>query len=98
APGDHARGVALARALPGSGGFLGVRLVREPVAPDLPASLDLAGHRDSGSLDLAVGDPAAIEGLEPVLAEGDGGPPLGVAAPLAALLLAVTNPLRHQHG
>src|SRR3954453_15966682 len=60
---DPALGRALAGAHAGLGRLLRVRLVGEDVDPDLPASLDLAGHRDTSSLDLAVGDPAAIERL-----------------------------------
>src|SRR5438067_2782352 len=64
------------------------RLVREDVDPDLPAALDLARHRDPGSLDLTVGDPTGLERLEPVVAELHGGLTLGVAATAAALDLA----------
>src|SRR5215211_460123 len=95
--GDPTLRIALARAHACLGRLLGDRLVGEDVDPDLPASLDLAGHRDSGGLDLAVGDPAAVERLEPVLAEGDSGAALRVPAPAAALLLAVPDSLRHQH-
>src|SRR5690606_39968821 len=75
---DPALGIALALAHPGLGRLLGVRLVGEDVDPDLAAALDLAGHRDAGSLDLTVRDPAPVEGLEAVLAEGDLGAALGV--------------------
>src|SRR5699024_1835196 len=68
--GHPALGVALSGALTGLGRLLRVRLVGEDVDPNLPATLDLAGHRDTGGLDLAVGDPAALERLQPVLAEG----------------------------
>src|SRR5215216_344492 len=95
--GDPSLRVPLARAHPGLGGLLGVGLVGEDIDPDLAAALDLARHRNPGGLDLAVGDPAAVERLEAVLAEGDGGAALRVAAAAAALLLAVANPLRHQH-
>src|SRR4051794_37987959 len=95
---DPALRRALAGAHAGLGRLLRVRLVGEDVDPDLPATLDLAGHRDTGGLDLAVGDPAAVERLQPVLAEGHGAPALGVAAHSAAHLFAVLDPLRHQHG
>ena len=52
-----------------SAGFLRARLVREDVDPDLAAALDLARHRDTGRLDLAVRDPAGLERLEPEVAE-----------------------------
>ena len=72
-PGLHHRdpvlGVALARAHAGLGRLLGDGLVGEDVDPDLPATLDVAGHRDTGGLDLAVGDPARLERLDPVVAE-----------------------------
>ena len=73
--GDPALRVALALAHPGLGRLLGERLVREDRDPDLAAALDLAGHRDAGGLDLAVRDPAAIERLQAVLAEGTWVPP-----------------------
>src|SRR5687767_15201434 len=41
----------------------------EDVDPDLATTLDIAGHRDTGGLDLPVGDPARFEGLEAVVAE-----------------------------
>src|SRR5688572_20022449 len=56
--GDPALRRALALAHAGLGRLLGERLVGEDVDPDLPAAADLAGHRDTGSLDLAVRDPA----------------------------------------
>src|ERR1700750_1759341 len=95
--GDPSLGVALTGAHPRLGGLLGVGLVREDVDPDLAATFDLAGHRDTGGLDLPVGDPTALDCLEPVLAEGDGAAALGVAAHAAAELFAVLDPFRHQH-
>ena len=47
-----------------SAGFFVKRLVREDVDPDLAAALDLARHRDTSRLDLAVRDPAALDRLE----------------------------------
>src|SRR3954465_14899910 len=41
--------------------------------PALAAALDLAGHRDPGRLDLAVGQPAGVERLQAVVAERDHG-------------------------
>src|SRR3954447_1453467 len=69
--GDPALGRALAGAHAGLGRLLRERLVREHVYPDLAAALDLARHRDTGSLDLAVGEPTGLERLDPVLAEMD---------------------------
>src|SRR5256885_533872 len=66
---DPALRRALARAHAGLGRLRRDRLVGEDVDPDLAAALDLARHRDTGGLDLAVRDPAAVRRLEPVLAE-----------------------------
>src|SRR6201994_1000269 len=94
---DPALGVALAGAHAGLGRLLRVRLVGEDVDPDLPATVDLAGHRDTSGLHLTVGEPTALDCLEPVLAEGDGAAALGVAAHAAAELFAVLDAFRHQH-
>src|ERR1700754_2958778 len=95
--GDPALGVALAGTHAGLGRLLRVRLVREDVDPDLAATFDLAGHRDTSGLDLAVGDPAALDRLDAVLAEGDAAAALGVAAHAATELFAVLDTFRHQH-
>ena len=63
--------VALALAHAGLGGLLGDRLVREDADPDLAAALHVAGHRDTRRLDLARGEPAAIERLQAEVAERD---------------------------
>src|SRR6185436_1993712 len=94
---DPALGRALARAHAGLGRLLRVRLVGEDVDPDLPATLDLARHRDSGGLDLAVGHPAAVERLQPVVAELQARAALRVAAPAAAMLLAPLDSLGLKH-
>src|SRR6266516_6542228 len=85
---------ALAGAHAGLGGLLRRRLVREDVDPDLAAALDLARHRDAGSLDLPVGDPAGLERLQTVVAELDRRLALRVAAPASALVLPVLRLLR----
>src|SRR6185369_10435618 len=54
--------------------LLGDRLVREHARPDLAAAGDEARHRDARRLDLAVGQPAGLERLEPVVAERHVGP------------------------
>src|SRR3954452_2418130 len=77
--------------------LLRVRLVGEDVDPHLAAALDLARHRDTSSLDLAVGDPAVLERLDPVLAEVDHGLPRRLATPAAAVHLAELRLLRQQH-
>src|SRR6201999_935698 len=64
--------VALAGAHAGLGRLLGDGLVREDVDPHLAATLDLAGHRDTSRLDLAVGEPTSLERLQAVLAERHG--------------------------
>src|SRR5918999_1410393 len=92
--GHPALGVALAGAHAGLGRLLGVRLVREDVDPDLAATLDLARHGDTGGLDLAGGEPAVLERLEPVLAELDGLLTAREPGPAAAVLLAELDSLR----
>src|SRR4051794_3341123 len=97
---DHAHpalGRALAGAHAGLGRLLREALVGEDVDPDLAAALDLARHRDTSRLDLAVRDPAGVQGLEPVVAELDGGLAAGVASATAAMHLAELGLLRHQH-
>src|SRR3954452_23190924 len=90
-------GRALALAHARLGRLLRERLVGEDVDPDLPAALDLARHRDPGRLDLAVRDPAVLERLDPVLAEGDARLAPRLAAPPAAMGLAELGLPRHQH-
>jgi hypothetical protein len=77
-----------------SAGFCVVGLSGKTLIQTLPAALDLARHRDAGSLDLAVGDPTGLEGLQPVVAELHGRLALRIAAPPAALVLAVLGLLR----
>src|SRR5437763_5684399 len=77
--GDPVLRGALARAHAGPGRLLRRRLVREHVDPDLAAALDLARHRDPGSLDLAVGDPTDLERLQPEVAALHLGLSLGLA-------------------
>src|SRR6185437_13649320 len=79
------------------GGLLRDRLVGEDVDPDLPATLDLAGHRDTSGLDLTVGQPAGLERLQAVLAELHVQLPARVPAAPAAVLLAVLHTLGREH-
>src|SRR5207249_419808 len=72
--------------------------VGEDVDPHLPATLDVAGHRDTGGLDLAVGDPPGLERLDPVVAEGHARATLRDAGHPASMGLAVTDLAGHQHG
>src|SRR5581483_9645138 len=95
--GDPAFRRALALAHARLGRLLRVGLVREDVDPDLAAALDLAGHRDTGSLDLAVGDPTGLERLDAVLAEVDVGLTGRVAATAAAVHLPELGLLGQQH-
>src|SRR5204863_3364902 len=95
--GHPALGVALAGAHAGLGRLLRVRLVREHVDPDLAATLDLARHRDTGGLDLAVGEPTGLERLEAVLAELHALLTAGEPGAPAAVLLAELDSLRRQH-
>src|SRR4051794_39211364 len=94
---DPALGRALAGAHAGLGRLLGEGLVGIDVDPDLAAALDLAGHRDTGGLDLAVGQPARVERLQAVLAELH--PGLAAREPGSAptVLLAVLDALRGEH-
>src|SRR4051794_17253819 len=83
------RDPVLGRTLPGAharlGGLRGHGLVRKDVDPDLPAALDLARHRDSGGLDLAIRQPGVVERLEAEVTELDGRLPLRGAGTAAAL-------------
>src|SRR6266540_5225955 len=97
---DHGHpvlGCALAGAHPRLGRLLSHRLVREDVDPDLPATADLASHRDSGRLDLAVGDPSGLHRLEPEVARLHGRLALRHAPAPASLVLAELRLLRKQH-
>src|SRR6185312_1984801 len=88
---------ALAGAHPRLGRLLGHRLVREDRDPDLAAALDLAGHRDTGGLDLTVGHPPLLERLQPVLAELHARACPGEPSAAAAVHLAVLGSLGQQH-
>src|SRR5207244_1741538 len=94
---DPALGIALARAHARLGRLLRHRLVREDVDPDLAAALDLARHRDTSRLDLAVRDPAAVDRLQAVVAELHGRLPLRLAGASPAVDLAELRLLREQH-
>src|SRR4029078_9165531 len=93
---DPVLGRALAGAHAGLGRLLRDRLVREDVYPDLAAAADLARHRDSGSLDLAVRHPAGLERLQAVVAGLHGRLALRSAPAAAALVLAELRFLREQ--
>src|SRR6185312_15341951 len=73
------------------------RLVRKHTNPDLAAALDMARHRDTSGLDLAVSDPGGLQTLEPILTEADLAATRGDASHASPHLLPVLNFLRHQH-
>src|SRR3989442_752755 len=62
-------GRSLAFPHPGFRRLLGDRLPWKYSPPDLSAALDETSHRDAARLDLAGGHPAALERLEPEVAE-----------------------------
>src|SRR3954447_21888147 len=95
--GDPVLGRALARAHARLGRLLGHRLVREDVDPALAAALDLARHRDTSGLDLAVRHPADLERLQAVVAEVDGRLAGRLAGAAAGLDLAELGLLGKQH-
>src|SRR6188474_1222971 len=95
--GDPVLGRALAGAHAGFGRLLRHRLVGKNVDPDFSTALDVARHGDTSRLDLAVGDPAGVEGLQAVIPEVDLLLALGVAPTTPALLLAELGLPRHQH-
>src|SRR5881394_3947901 len=95
--GDPVLGGALARAHARLRRLLRRRLVGEDVDPDLAAALDLARHRDSRCLDLSVGDPAAVDRLQAVLAELHLDLAARDATPAPAMLLAVFDALGREH-
>src|SRR5215210_427579 len=94
---DPVLGRALARAHARLGRLLRHRLVRKHVDPDLAATLDLACHCDSGSLDLTVGDPAVLERLDPVVAVLHRRLALGEPTTAAALDLPELGFLGQEH-
>src|SRR3954471_13738423 len=95
--GDPALRVALAGTHAGLGRLLGEGLVREDVDTDLAATLDLAGHRDTSRLDLAVRQPPGFQGLDAVVAEVDGLLAAGEPVPATAMHLAELDALGRKH-
>src|ERR1019366_2902170 len=77
--GNPVLGVTLAGTHAGLAGLLGNRPVREDPDPHLAATLDVAGHGDTGGLDLACRHPGRLECLDPEVTEGDLAPTLGLA-------------------
>src|SRR5205823_6285440 len=72
--------------------------VREQPDPDLAAAFDGARHGDARRFDLPIGDPRALHGLQPILAERNRGAAPCLAGHAPALLLSVLDLLRHHHG
>src|SRR6266508_4321718 len=95
--GDPVLRRAFAGAHAGFGRLLRHGLVGKDIDPDLAASLDMAGHGDTGSLDLAIRHPAGLERLETEVAEVHLLLALGHASHASALLLAELGLLRQQH-
>ena len=79
-----------------NGRLLSDRLVGEDLDPDLTAALGVAGHGDTGGLDLVAGDPAGLDGLQAPLAVSDGVAAAGLALHAAAVDTAVLYALRQQ--
>src|SRR5207249_129567 len=90
-------GRALALAHAGLLRLLGDGLVGEEPDPDPAVPLDEAGDGDAAGLDLAVRDPAALQGLQAVVPEGDLAARPGLALHAAPLLLPELDLLRHHH-
>jgi hypothetical protein len=63
--------------------------------PDLAFTLHAAVDGDTAGFDLAIGHPAAVESLETVVTEGDGGSALGVAGAASAVALTEFGSFGH---
>src|SRR6187549_4244267 len=89
--------VALTRTHARFRGLLGEGLVRKHPEPNASAALDLAGHGHAGGLQLAVGDPGRLEGLDAEFAEGKRRAARGYALHLAALHFTELQSLGAKH-
>src|SRR5580692_1323169 len=67
--GNPQLGVPLPRAHTGLGRLVGHGLVGEDTDPDLPTTLDVTGHGDTGRLDLARRQPPGLHRLNAEVAE-----------------------------
>src|SRR5207245_10010333 len=94
-PPHSSQPLALPLARPGR--LLGERLVGEDAHPPPPAALDVARERDARGLDLARREPAALDGLQAVVAEGERGAAPRHALAAALLHLAPLDLLRSEH-
>src|SRR6185312_10070267 len=81
----------------GFGGLLGQRAVRINVDPDLAATLDVAGHRNTGRFNLAVGDVCRRQSLDTPLAEADLGAAGSSAGTTRVVLLTELNSTWDKH-
>src|SRR5690606_40859098 len=81
----------------GFGGLLGQRAVREDVDPHLAATLDVPVDRDTGRLDLPVGDVTVRQRLNAVVTELHRGAAAGQPTLLGVVLLAVLDLAGNQH-
>jgi len=87
--GDPVLGLTLTFAHSGFWRAGGDGLVREDADPEFAFPLHVAGERDTGGLDLGIGDPGAIERLETEFTEIDVDISRGVPGAASALGLAV---------
>src|SRR5690606_38168472 len=81
----------------GLGGLLRDRLVREDPDPHLTATLDVTRERHTSGLDLPVGNPAGLQRLQRVVAEGNLAATVGDPRGATLESLAELYPLRTEH-
>src|SRR6478735_1121000 len=81
----------------GFGRLLGQGTVRVDVDPDLTATLDVAGHRNTGRFDLTVGDVCRAQSLDTPLAERDLGAARSSAGTTRVVLLTVLDSTWDKH-
>jgi hypothetical protein len=87
--GNPVLGLTFTFAHSGFGRACGDGLVREDADPELAFALHVAGERDTGGLDLGVGNPGTIQSLETEFTEIDVDIARGVPGAASALGLAV---------
>src|SRR6185437_15599854 len=73
----------------GFGWLGGDRLIREDANPHFTTALHKAGERDTRGLNLARLQPAWLQGLQPILSEGEGVTTRGGSPHATAMLFAV---------
>jgi hypothetical protein len=79
-------------------GFLGDGTLRKDANPDVTTTFDVAGHGDTGGLDLAAADAPGARGLECEIAKGDMGTAGSTAAQRQTVHFAELNSIWKQHG